>query len=134
MRLVANQVEISLANLNAFEDGTLDQCLAERIVPMAWSPLAGGKLGDGATKLLPSQQAYQTRKVNAAVDKVAKAHGASRTAIALAWLMKHPSNIIPIVGSTDPKNICAAARAVDVDLSREEWYRLLEAARGERLP
>jgi predicted oxidoreductase len=134
MKLVVNQVEISLANLSALEDGTLDQCLAEKIVPMAWSPLAGGKLGDGATKLLPSQKAYQTRKVNATLDRIAKTHGVTRTAIALAWLLKHPSGIIPIVGSTDPENIREAARAVEVALSREEWYRLLEAARGERLP
>lgn len=134
MKLVVNQVEISLANLTALEDGTLDQCLAEHITPMAWSPLAGGKLGDGATKLLPSQKSYQTRKVNAALDKIAKAHGVSRTAIALAWLLKHPSGIIPIVGSTDSENIREAARATEIELSRDEWYRLLEAARGERLP
>jgi predicted oxidoreductase len=134
MKLVVNQVEISLANLSAFEDGTLDQCLAEKIVPMAWSPLAGGKLGNGAKKILPSQKPYQTRTVNATLDKIAQAHGVNRTAIALAWLMKHPSGIVPIVGSTDPENIREAARAADVDLSREEWYRLLEAARGERLP
>jgi predicted oxidoreductase len=134
MKLVVNQVEISLANLTRFEDGTLDHCLAEKIVPMAWSPLAGGKLGDGATRLLPSQKEYQTRKVNAAVDKIARAQGVSRIAVALAWLMKHPSGIIPIVGSTDPQNIRDAAQAAEIDLSREEWYRLLEAARGERLP
>ena len=134
MKLVVNQVEISLAKLSALDDGTLDQCLAEKIVPMAWSPLAGGKLGDGATKLLPSQKAYQTRKVNAVIDKIAKAHGITRTTIALAWLLKHPSGIIPIVGSTDPENIREAARAAEIALSREEWYRLLDAARGERLP
>jgi predicted oxidoreductase len=134
MKLVVNQVEISLANLSALEDGTLDQCLAEKIAPMAWSPLAGGKLGNGAKKILPSQKPYQTRKVNAALDKIAKAHGVSRTAIALAWLLQHPSGIIPIVGSTDPKHIREAARAMEIALSREEWYRLLEAARGERLP
>jgi predicted oxidoreductase len=134
MKLAVNQVEISLANLSALEDGTLDQCLAEKIIPMAWSPLAGGKLGNGAKKILPSQKPYQTRKVNAALDKVAKAHGVSRTAIALAWLLQHPSGIIPIVGSTNPVHIREAVRAAEVALSREEWYRLLEAARGERLP
>ena len=55
-------------------------------------------------------------------------------AIALAWLLQHPSRIIPIVGSTNPLHIREAARAAEVALSREEWYRLLEAARGERLP
>jgi predicted oxidoreductase len=101
---------------------------------MAWSPLAGGKLGHGAKKILSSQKPYQTRKVNATLDKIAKAHRASRTAIALAWLLQHPSGIIPIVGSTNPEHIREAARATEVALSREEWYRLLEAARGERLP
>jgi predicted oxidoreductase len=133
MKLVVNQIEISLANLSALEDGRLDQCLAEKIVPMAWSPLAGGKLGDGAKKILPSQKPYQTRKLNAALDQVAREHGITRTATALAWLLKHSSRIVPIVGSTNPANIREAAAAAEVDLSRDEWYRLLEAARGERL-
>jgi predicted oxidoreductase len=57
-----------------------------------------------------------------------------RTAVALAWLMKHPSNIVPIVGSTNPGRIREAVKATEVELSREDWYRLLKAARGEPLP
>jgi len=133
MRLVVNQVEISLANLSSFDDGTLDQCLAEKITPMAWSPLAGGQLGDGAKRLLPTQQAYRIKPIVEAVDLLAKAQGVSRTVLAFAWLMKHPSGMIPIVGSTNPGSIREATKAVDVSLSREDWYRLLEAARGERL-
>jgi predicted oxidoreductase len=134
MRLLVNQVEISLANLSCFDDGTLDQCLAERVLPMAWSPLAGGKLGHGPRRLLPSQEGYKTDIINAALAKMAKTRGVSRTAIALAWLLRHPSRIIPIVGSTDPARIREAEKADDVELSREEWYRLLEAARDQRLP
>ena len=134
MKLVVNQVEISLANLVRFEDGTIDQCLSAHVTPMAWSPLAGGKLGDGAKKILDSQKTYRTRSVTTVLDKVARAHGASRTAIALAWLLRHPAGIIPIVGSTSPENIRAAARAAEIELPRDEWYRLLEAARGGRLP
>lgn len=134
MRLLVNQVEISLANLTRLEDGTLDQCLAERITPMAWSPLAGGMLGDGATKVLPSQESYKTRPVKAVLNRIAKARGATPVAVALAWLLKHPSGIIPIIGSTRPENILDAARATDLSLSRDEWYQLLQAARGERLP
>ncbi|MGO8749585.1 MAG: aldo/keto reductase [Thermoguttaceae bacterium] len=69
-----------------------------------------------------------------ALDKIAEARGVSRTTVALAWLMKHPSQIVPIVGSTEPARIRAAVSADAMDLSREEWYGLLEAARGERLP
>jgi predicted oxidoreductase len=134
MRLLVNQVEISLANLSSFGDGTLDQCLAEHITPMAWSPLAGGKLGSGARHVLPSQEVYRPDKVVEELDAIAKARGASRTVVALGWLLKHPTHIVPIVGSIDPANIREAAKADTFELSREEWYRLLEAARGERLP
>lgn len=134
MPLVVHQVEISLAKLDAFTDGTLDQCLIERITPMAWSPLAAGLIGAGATRLLPSQKDYQTKRVNEALDVLATAKGVSRTSVALAWLMKHPSRIMPIIGSVNPTRIREAAQADSVDLSREEWYRLLLAARGEPLP
>jgi len=134
MRLIVNQVEISLANLACFEDGTLDQCLAEHITPMAWSPLAGGQLGDGARRLLPSQEAYRIKPVVAALDAMAKIQDVSRTVLALAWLLKHPANIVPIIGSTNPGSIREAAKAAEVDLSREDWYKLLGAARGEKLP
>ena len=134
MPLVVHQLEISLARLEAFTDGTLDQCLIERITPMAWSPLAGGLIGSGASQLLPSQAGYRAEKFLPALDAVAQARGASRVAVALAWLLKHPSKIVPVVGSTRPERIREAARADALELSREEWYRLLVAAMGEPLP
>lgn len=134
MPLLVNQVEISLARLAPFSDGTLDQCLAEGMVPMAWSPLAGGLLADGARKLLPSQEGYRTEAVCAELDTIAAARRVARSAVALAWLMRHPSRILPIVGSTDPARIRSAAAADSVELTRDEWYRLLLAARGEPLP
>ena len=134
MPLVVHQVEISLAKLDAFTDGTLDQCLIERITPMAWSPLAAGLLGAGAHDLLPSQKSYRPEGFLPTIDAVAKERGATRTTVALAWLLKHPSGIQPIVGSTNPDRIRQATKADELDLSREEWYRLLLAARGEPLP
>jgi predicted oxidoreductase len=134
MRLVVHQVEISLANRTCLDDGTLDQCLAEGMTPLAWSPLAGGLLGNGARRLLPLQEAYRTEAVVTVLDKIAQTRGVGRTAVALAWLLKHPSQIVPIVGSTEPARIREAVSADTVVLSREEWYGLLEAARGERLP
>jgi len=132
--LSVNQVEISLAALGCFNDGTLDQCLAEKITPLAWSPLGGGVLADGARRLLPWQEGYKVDRILAELDVQAKAHGTSRSNIALAWLLKHPSGIIPLVGSTKPEKIREAVQAAEINLSREDWYRLLEAARGERLP
>ncbi len=132
--LIVNQVEISLAQLAAFEDGTLDQCQALNMTPLAWSPLGGGLLGDGASELLPGQKGYQPAPIVAALDELATARGTTRTAIALAWLLKHPTKIIPIIGTTNPERIRAAATAAEIELTREEWYRLLLAARGEPLP
>ena len=134
MPLVVNQVEISLAKLDCFSDGTLDQCLAEKITPLAWSPLAGGLLGNGAKRLLPSQQNYQIAPVVEALDNIAKLRGVTRITVALAWLLKHPSKIIPIIGSTNPDSIREATKADELELTREEWYRLLVAALGEPLP
>jgi predicted oxidoreductase len=134
MPLIVQQVEISLAKLDAFTDGTLDQCFVEHMTPMAWSPLAAGLLANGANRLLPAQQAYRPEPTVAALDEIAAARGVSRIVVALAWLLKHPSRIVPIVGSTNPDRIREAAKAADVELTREEWYRLLAAAQGQPLP
>jgi len=134
MPLILHQVEISLAKLDTFTDGTLDQCLAEHITPMAWSPLAAGLIGDGAKRLLKAQQSYRPEKFLADLEAIAKARGVSRTVVAFSWLMRHPSKIIPIVGSINPERIREAATATELELTREEWYRLLNAARGEPLP
>jgi predicted oxidoreductase len=134
MPLIAHQIEISLANLTAFTDGTLDQCLQEKMTPMAWSPLAGGLIGAGACRLLPAQESYKPARFLPTLDEIAKDHGVCRTVVALSWLLKHPSQMVPVVGTTKPERIRELARATDIELSREEWYRLLIAARGERLP
>src|SRR5664280_427834 len=118
MPLVAHQVEISLAKLDAFTDGTLDQCLIERITPMAWSPLAAGLIGGGATRLLPSQKTYRPEQFLPAVDEIARARGVSRTVVALAWLLKHPAKILPIIGTTNRDRICEATEAARLDLNR----------------
>ncbi len=131
--LLVNQIEVSLLQLQPFEDGTLDQCQARQMTPLAWSPLAGGMLGEGATSVLPSQEVYSPAAALAELDRVSLGLGASRTAVALAWLLKHPSGIVPIIGSTQPERIRAAAKATEVELSREEWYGLLAAVKTSGL-
>lgn len=134
MPLVVHQVEISLAKLDAFSDGTIDQCLSEHVTPMAWSPLAAGLMGSGASRLLPSQKNYKPEQFLPTLNVIAEARGTTPAVIALAWLLKHPAGIQPIVGTTTPARIRDSALAADLDLTREEWYRLLVAARGEPLP
>jgi predicted oxidoreductase len=134
MPLLVNQVEISLGQLGALDDGTLDQCLERKMTPMAWSPLGGGQYADGARRLLKYQEGYRTGQVLPLLDEFAAQRGVSRSAVALAWLLKHPAGIMPIVGSINSDRIREAVRADEIELSREEWYRLLVAARGEPLP
>jgi predicted oxidoreductase len=135
MPLIVHQLEISLARLDAFTDGALDQCLTEKITPLAWSPLARGLLGDGGRNVPPAlQSVYNPEKIVPVLDAIATERGLGRIVVALAWLLKHPAKIIPIVGSTNPEHIHHAAQAANVELTREEWYRLLYASRGTPLP
>lgn len=134
MPLIVNQVEIHLARLDCLNDGTLDQCLEKNVTPLSWSPLAGGLLGDGGKPGADDTRRDKLNALLALLDKLAKRHGVSRTVISLAWLLKHPAGIIPIVGTVKPERIRDAVKADKVDLTREEWYSLLIAARGEGLP
>jgi predicted oxidoreductase len=120
--------------LDAFQDGTLDQCLEEQITPMAWSPLAGGRLIDVTPIDLHSPDHAHRIHVREVIDLVSREAGVSRTQVALAWLMKHPSRMVPVVGSTQPERIREAAASTRIELSRSDWYRLFEASFGQRLP
>ncbi len=76
----------------------------------------------------------RTAAVVAALDRVAVRALAPRSAVAYAWVMAHPSRPVPLIGSQNPARIREAAAAYAVQLGREEWYQVLEAARGEPLP
>jgi predicted oxidoreductase len=134
MPLVVNQVEIHILQLESFSDGTLDQCLTEGMTPMAWSPLAGGRLVDPNPIDLHSPGHALRIRVREVMDQVARELGVTRTGVALAWLMKHPVGIVPIIGSTHPDRVRESVAALGIELTREQWYRILEAAVGQRLP
>ncbi len=133
-QLIVNQVEISLCKLDFFRNGTMEQCMMDRITPLAWSPLSGGRLCFTGPIDLNEPGHAKRIQLRDSIDAVARERNVSRAVIAIAWLLKHPSGIVPIVGSTDPANIKDMATAVNLNLTREEWYSLLEGAVGERLP
>lgn len=132
--LVLHQVEISLARLDCFEDGTLEQCLAGNLTPMAWSPLGGGRLAETLPIDINSHDHARRIGIRETLDDIARYHKTTRPVAALAWLLRHPAKIVPVVGSAKPEHIRAQALAATLELSREEWYRLMEAAQGSRLP
>lgn len=126
--IASHQIELSPLVIAPLYDGTLDQALETGMGVMAWSPLAQGRLGEGAAA------DERVLAVRAALDAVAQAHGVDRTVAAYAWVLAHPARPIPIVGSQQPERIAAAAQARHIKLSRAEWYAVLTAARGVPLP
>lgn len=126
MAMATIQPEFSPLHLDPVTDGTLDMALRHGLTPLAWSPLGGGRIAE------PGDD--RSRAVAAALDAVAAAHGVSRTAATYAWIMAHPAGAIPIVGSQNVNRIREAADAYRVRWTRESWYKVLVAARGEKLP
>ena len=117
--LVTNQIEISLARIEPLFNGDLDTLMEFNASPMAWSPLGGGKpLGVDERALF---------------NKAAK-YNASYSQLSLAWLMKHPSVIFPIIGTTQPERITEAARSIDVNLDRQDWFEMLKWMMGKEMP
>ncbi|MFM5894302.1 MAG: aldo/keto reductase family oxidoreductase [Novosphingobium sp.] len=125
-KLVATQPEISPLRIDCFENGELDQAMQLGLTPLAWSPLGGGRLAAPA-----GERALQ---VAAALDAVAEKAGVSRSVATYSWLMAHPAGIIPIIGSQNAERIAEGAAALTVRWTREDWYAVLVAARGEALP
>ncbi len=124
--LITNQIEVSLLQRAPFTDGTLDKCLEKGIVPMAWSPMAGGRLFSNE----PNEQVLRVRKAAAPIQEK---YNISLDQLLTAWLIKHPTDIIPVFGSTKIERLKAAKEALDINLTREEWFSLLEAAEGSEV-
>lgn len=120
--IVSTQPEFSPLRAAPLHDGTLDQAMAKDMAVLAWSPLGGGRLagGDHPAALVLARQGAR--------------HGVDGTAAALSWAMAHPAGIIPIVGSQNAARIAACADAYKVEWTRAEWYGVLQAGTGERLP
>jgi predicted oxidoreductase len=88
----------------------------------------------GKGNLLGLPRSEREENLQGQMDLFAVRHHATRAAVALAWLLRHPSRMIPIIGTLNPHRIREAARADEVELTREEWYNLLIAAQGTRIP
>ena len=114
-----HQLEVSVKDVSAFDDGRLDQCTLDGIVPMAWSPLGGGKLPEA---------------VVSALSALAVEFEVTPQAMALAWLLQHPSGILPVVGTTKAENLEAARAALNIKLDRQQWYTIYQEATGTTLP
>ena len=125
--LVTNQVEFHLLHMDPIYDGTFDQCQQVRVKPMAWSPMAGGRLFDA------SNDAAQ-RLAETASELSDKYDGATLEQLAYAWIMAHPSQPQPVIGTNKLERIDSAAQSAQIELEREDWYALWTAAQGQGVP
>lgn len=127
--LVANQVEFHCLRTTPLYDGTLDQCLRIGLLPMAWSPLAGGRLATSA----PSEDP-RVRAVQQTLAAVGKRHDAGVEQTALAWLMAHPAGVSPVVGTQRVDRLAQLADATRIALTQDEWFDILRAVEGREVP
>lgn len=117
--LVTNQIEISWSRLDPLFNGDLDTLMEFRVHPMAWSPLGGGQSAPINEQFLSS---------------VAARYNCTRSQLALAWLLRHPSGIFPVIGTTKPERVEEAARAISMVLDRQDWFELLKGVMGKEVP
>lgn len=122
-RLVLNQIEINPLHVPAFWDGTLDWMQEKSVTPMAWSPLAGGRLfGPDGARVLP------------VLERIAAEQDVDATAVVVAWLMAHPSGILPVLGTNNLDRIASMSDATKVVMDRQTWFEIFEAANGHQVP
>ena len=128
--LLVNQVEINLHHIEPIEDGTLHYCMENVIAVQAWSPLAGIVNPAWGNTFTPEQE----QRIGAEVGRQADDYGVDPSLIALAWVLRHPAEVSPVIGSTSPERIRSAVSALHIPYRREDWYRLLEARNGAEVP
>lgn len=125
--LTTNQIEVSVLNHEHFDNGNIDFLQQKKVVPMVWSPFAGGRIF-----YEESESALRTRAV---LNELAYNYGTNGIEpIAAAWLFVHPVNFVLILGSGRIERIKNAIEGVNIKLSREEWFRVWTAARGRDIP
>lgn len=117
--LVTNQLEISIRHNTPLFDGSIDVLMKNQVCPMAWSPLGGGML------VQEEQQPLFLK---------ASKYGVTDAQLALAWLMKHPASIFPVIGTTKPERIVECSNAIDIQIDLQDWFEMLKIAQGKEMP
>jgi predicted oxidoreductase len=126
-KLQTNQVELSLLATDAFTNGDLNFMQQHKINPMAWSPLAGGQLFD-------ENADDRVLALRGKLEAIASEQNVGSDAVAIAWLLKHPTTILPVLGTNSLSRIATLSDATRVKLDRETWFELYTLACGHEVP
>ena len=118
-----NQIEFSLTQHTAMHNGSLDQMLQKDIQPMCWSPLG----------TVFKEQTEQTTRIKKVLTQLAEKYNVAEDVLLLAWILKHPANISPVIGTTNRDRLLNANKALSIELELQDWFLLLEASKGEEV-
>lgn len=124
LNISVNQIECSLTNPVSIKNGSLDYLMAHNITTMAWSPLGS----------VFKEQNEQTVRIHKLLEELCEDYSTSKSQLILAWLLKHPAGIHPVMGTTTKKRIAESVEALNVSLSIEDWFELWEASEGNEAP
>lgn len=119
-----NQVEFSLTHHQAMHDGTLDHMILKQIMPLAWSPMG----------IVFKEDTEQTRRIHRQLGELMEKYNATEDQLLLAWIMMHPAGIRPVIGTTNFDRIANANRALNIELELEDWFLILVASQGHKVP
>ena len=119
-----NQIEFSLTHLEPMYDGSLDQMITKNITPMAWSPMGS----------IYKEDNEQVQRIKVQLKELAETYNATPDQLLLAWILKHPSKIHPVIGTTTKERIKDANKSVEIDLDLEDWFIILGASQGHKVP
>ena len=120
----ANQVEFSLTAHSVMFDGTLDDVLLKDRLLMSWSPLGS----------YFREKNKQRKRIKKVLKSLKKKYKASTSQLLLAWILRHPAKTYPVVGTTNPDRLKESVQAVDLHMELEDWFSLLTASQGHKVP
>ena len=121
--LVTNQIEISVNEISSFENGILDQLMSKGLRPTAWSVM-GSYFSD---------QSDENIRIKKVIVELCDKYNAEENQILLAFILKHPSKIIPVIGTSKAETIRTLSQTLQIDLDLEDWFRILESIRGKEV-
>lgn len=123
-QISVNQIDFSLTSFEAMYNGSLDHMMISGITPMCWSPLG---------KVFKTED-EQTRRIHKLLNELSKKYNATKDQLLLAWILKHPSCVHPVIGTTNKDRITNAIKADSIALTEVDWFKMLVESQGHKVP
>ena len=119
-----NQIQFSATHYEAMLDGSLDYMQTHSIRPMSWNPLG----------TVFREDSDQTRRLKKLLAQLVEKYEVGSDTILLAWILKHPSNVLPVAGTVNVARIQALMKAVDLNLDQQDWFAIWTESMGNKVP